>query len=121
MIPVPADVRIWLAIGYSDMRRGFPGPALLVQETPKRDPQSGHVFVFRGRRGIKIIWPDSQRLSSSRLGRGRFRCSSRAEGMVISPYSPHDWREVRLRQQLDATFLPPAVNMIPQTLRGPRS
>jgi hypothetical protein len=55
------------------------GPALLVQETPKRDPQSGHMFVFRGRRGIKIIWPDSQRLSSSRLVRGRFRCSSRAK------------------------------------------
>jgi transposase len=33
------------------MRRGFPGLALLVQETLKRDPHSGHLFVFRGRRG----------------------------------------------------------------------
>ena len=42
------------------MRRGFPGLALLVQETLKTDPYSGHLFVFRGKRGdlIKIIWHD---------------------------------------------------------------
>jgi transposase len=51
MIPVPAGVRVWLATGHTDMRRGFPGLALLVQETLKRDPHSGHLFVFRGRRG----------------------------------------------------------------------
>ncbi|WP_369405918.1 IS66 family insertion sequence element accessory protein TnpB [Aurantimonas manganoxydans] len=33
------------------MRKGFPGLSLLVQETLKRDPASGHLFVFRGRRG----------------------------------------------------------------------
>ena len=32
MIPVPAGVRVWLATGHTDMRRGFPGLALLVQE-----------------------------------------------------------------------------------------
>jgi transposase len=49
MIPVPAGVRVWLATGHTDMRRGFPGLALLVQETLKADPHSGHLFVFRGR------------------------------------------------------------------------
>ena len=38
MIPVPAGVRVWLATGHTDMRRGFPGLALLVQETLKADP-----------------------------------------------------------------------------------
>ena len=33
MIPVPAGVRVWLATGHTDMRRGFPGLALQVQET----------------------------------------------------------------------------------------
>ena len=47
MIPVPAGVRVWLATGHTDMRRGFPGLALLVQETLKHDPHSGHLFVFR--------------------------------------------------------------------------
>ena len=39
------------------MRRGFDGLALMVQETLKRDPHSGHLFVFRGRRGVVTITP----------------------------------------------------------------
>ncbi len=76
MIPVPAGVRVWLAAGHTDMRRGFPGLALLVQETLKADPHCGHLFVFRGRRGdlIKVIWHDGQGacLFSKRLEKGRF-------------------------------------------------
>ena len=44
-------MRVWLATGHTDMRKGFDGLALIVQETLKRDPHSGHLFVFRGRRG----------------------------------------------------------------------
>ncbi|MDE4617008.1 IS66 family insertion sequence element accessory protein TnpB [Sinorhizobium meliloti] len=44
-------MKVWLATGYTDMRRGFPGLSLMVQETLKRDPMSGHLFVFRGRSG----------------------------------------------------------------------
>ena len=50
MIPVPTGVRVWLATGHTDMRKGFDGLALLVQETLRRDPHGGHLFVFRGRR-----------------------------------------------------------------------
>ena len=50
MIPVPVGVRVWLATGHTDMRRGFDGLALLVQETLKHDPHGGHLFVFRGQR-----------------------------------------------------------------------
>ncbi len=90
MIPVPAGVRVWLATGHTDMRRGFPGLAFLVQETLKRDPHSGHLFVFRGHRGdlIKIIWHDGQGacLFSKRLERGCFVWPSTADGVVtISP------------------------------------
>lgn len=49
--PVPSGVKVWLATGYTDMRRGFPGLSLMVQETLKRDQMSGHLFVFRGRSG----------------------------------------------------------------------
>jgi transposase len=52
MIPVPSGVQVWLASGHTDMRKGFDGLALLVQETLKRNPHSGHLFVFRGRRGV---------------------------------------------------------------------
>ena len=62
MIPVPTGARVWLATGYTDMRRGFPSLALQVQEVLSKDPLSGHLFVFRGRRSdlVKVIWHDGQ-------------------------------------------------------------
>jgi transposase len=62
MIPVPTGARVWLATGHTDMRKGFDGLAVLVQEKLKRDPHQGHLFVFRGRRGslIKVLWHDGQ-------------------------------------------------------------
>lgn len=86
MIPVPTGVRVWLATGHTSMRKGFDGLALIVQETLKRDPHSGHVFVFRGRRGdlIKVLWWDGQGLClfAKRLERGRFLWPSPADGTV---------------------------------------
>jgi IS66 Orf2 like protein len=40
MIPVPSGARVWLAAGHTDMRKGFDGLALLVQETLRRDPHA---------------------------------------------------------------------------------
>ena len=90
MIPVPVGVRVWLATGRTDMRKGFNGLALAVQETLRRDPHSGHLFVFRGRRGdlIKVLWYDGQGmcLFAKRLERGRFIWPSPADGVVsITP------------------------------------
>lgn len=55
--PVPSGVRVWLATGHTDMRKGFPSLSPRVQELLKRDPPSGHLFVFRGRKGdlLKVI------------------------------------------------------------------
>jgi IS66 Orf2 like protein len=33
MVPIRAGVRVWLAMGHTDMRKGFDGLALIVQET----------------------------------------------------------------------------------------
>jgi transposase len=51
MIPMPSGVQVWLATGHTDMRKGFDGLALAVQEKLMRDPHGGQLFVFRGRRG----------------------------------------------------------------------
>ena len=51
MIPVPSGVRVWLATGVTDMRRGMNTLALQVQQDLGRDPHAGDLFVFRGRRG----------------------------------------------------------------------
>ena len=86
MISVPSGVQVWLATGHTDMRKGFDGLALQVQEVLKRDPHGGHLFVFRGRRGslIKVLWHDGQGmcLFSKRLERGRFLWPSPADGIV---------------------------------------
>lgn len=76
MIGLPAGTRVWLAAGVTDMRRGFDGLAALVQEKLAGDPFSGHLFVFRGRRGdlVKLLWWDGNGLClfAKRLERGRF-------------------------------------------------
>ncbi|MBR0801752.1 IS66 family insertion sequence element accessory protein TnpB [Bradyrhizobium jicamae] len=103
MIPVPTGARVWLATGYTDMRRGFPSLALQVQEVLRKDPLSGHLFVFRGRRSdlVKVIWHDGQGacLFTKRLERGRFIWPSVAgKAVTISPaqmsylLSGIDWR-----------------------------
>lgn len=90
MIPVPSETRVWLATGHTDMRKGFDGLALRVQEVLKQDPHGGHVFVFRGKRGglIKLLWHDGQGLClfAKRLERGRFIWPSTVgEAVIISP------------------------------------
>ena len=41
MILVPSGVRVWLAVGRTDMRRGMNGLALQVQEVQGRAPHAG--------------------------------------------------------------------------------
>ena len=76
MIELRAGTRIWLAAGATDMRRGFHGLSAQVQTVLEQEPYSGHVFVFRGRRGdlIKLLWFDGDGLCllQKRLERGRF-------------------------------------------------
>jgi transposase len=107
MIPVPSGVRVWIATGHTDMRRGMNTLALQVQEGLKRDPHAGDLYVFRGRRGdlIKIIWHDGLGMSlyARRLERGRFIWPSPADGVVaISPaqlaylLEGIDWRNPQL-------------------------
>ncbi|NKE68878.1 IS66 family insertion sequence element accessory protein TnpB [Ramlibacter sp. RBP-2] len=87
MIGLPAGTRIWLAAGVTDMRCGFDTLAAKVQTALAADPYSGHVFVFRGRRGdlVKVLWSDGDGmcLLAKRLERGRF-VWPQAEGGSVS-------------------------------------
>jgi len=86
VIGLPAGTRVWLAAGVTDMRKGFNGLSMAVQATLRRDPFSGHVFVFRGRRGdlIKVLWwsGDGLCLFAKRLERGRFVWPRASEGVA---------------------------------------
>jgi transposase len=48
---LPPATRVYLACGFTDMRRGFDGLAAQVQTVLSLDPYGGALFVFRGRRG----------------------------------------------------------------------
>ena len=58
------------------MRKGMDGLAALAQTALSENPFSGHIFVFRGRRGdlVKLLWFDGDGLClfAKRLERGRF-------------------------------------------------
>ena len=86
MISIPSGVRVWIATGRTDMRRGMTGLALQVQESLRRDPHAGDLFVFRGTGGklIKILWHDGLGMSlyAKRLERGRFIWPSVTDGAV---------------------------------------
>lgn len=51
MIAFLAGVRVWIAGGVTDMRRGMNTLALTVQQGLGRDPHAGEIFCFRGRKG----------------------------------------------------------------------
>ena len=57
MIAFPSGVRVYLALAATDMRKGFDGLSMLAQQVLAQDPFSGHLFVFRGKRGdlLKIL------------------------------------------------------------------
>jgi len=107
MIPVPSNVRVWLAVGHTDMRRGMNSLGLQIQQNLRRDPHGGDLYVFRGRNGnlVKILWHDGIGMSlyAKRLERGRFIWPSPADGVVaISPaqlaymLDGIDWRNPRV-------------------------
>jgi transposase len=86
MIAFPSSVRVWLAVGRTDMRRGMNGLALQVQQVLGRDPHAGDLYVFRGSKGdlIKILWHDGIGMSlyAKRLEKWRFLWPSPADGVV---------------------------------------
>lgn len=87
MIGPAAGAQVWIAAGITDLRRGFTGLSAVVQTVLKENPYSGHVFVFRGRRGdlIKLLWWDSDGLClfAKRLERGRFVWPKAESGTVV--------------------------------------
>ena len=99
MMLAPAGVKIHIALGVTDLRKGVRrdkrafqwkdrppnGLAMLVQGVLEQDPFSGHLFAFRGRRAnlIKILFWDGTGLCVRR--------GARTDG-ALTPHSPSGWR-----------------------------
>jgi len=86
VIELRSGTKIWIAAGVTDLRRGFQGLSAQVQTVLDQQPFSGHVFVFRGRRGdmVKLLWFDGDGLClfAKRLEKGRFIWPQASEGAV---------------------------------------
>lgn len=86
MIGPGVGVRVFLAAGATDMRRGIAGLAAQAQNVLRQDPASGAVFVYRGRKGdrLKILHWDGQGfcLYYKVLERGHFPWPKATEGAV---------------------------------------
>jgi transposase len=86
VIELRPGTRIWIAAGFTDLRRGFQGLSSIVETVLEQAPFSGHVFVFRGKRGdlIKLLWFDGDGLClfQKRLERGRFIWPQATSGTV---------------------------------------
>jgi transposase len=86
---IPAGIKVHMAVGYTDLRKGLDGLAVLVEQVLEKDPFSGHMFVFRGRRAdmIKVLFWDGSGLCllTKRLEEGRFAWPIANEhGLVVT-------------------------------------
>lgn len=76
--------RIWLATEATDMRCGFDRLAERVRAVTGQDPLSGHLFVFRSRRGDRLkilLWDrDGFLMWYKRLEAGVFKLPRVQEG-----------------------------------------
>jgi transposase len=73
---LPVNLRVFLAVGTTDMRKSIDGLCLLVQMQLALDPFAGHLFGFCNRRRnmVKILYWDRNGfcLWQKRLERHRF-------------------------------------------------
>jgi transposase len=89
MLGLGSATRIYVAVGATDMRKGFEGLYGLVGERLGCDPVSGHVFLFcnGGRNRLKVLYWDGSGLwvCAKRLEKGRFAWpqAGDAQGKVV--------------------------------------
>lgn len=77
MLNMPPSVKVFVATKGTDMRKSIDALSVLVHGELLKDPFSGHLFVFRNKRGdkVKILYWDRNGycLWYKRLERGIFR------------------------------------------------
>jgi hypothetical protein len=91
VIELKSGTRIWIAAGFTDLRRGFQGLSSIVETVLEQAPFSGHVFVFRGKRGdlIKLLWFDGDGLCLFQKATGHERNCVIDACAVIDAFGRH--------------------------------
>ena len=95
MLTLSPAVRIYVATGATDLRRSIDGLSALVRERFTLDPLSGHLFLFRNRRGdrLKILaWDRSGFvILYKRLEQGTFAWPTKTDGTPVEMRSSDLW------------------------------
>jgi transposase len=86
----PGGFKVYIAVGYVDMRKAIDGLSAMVSGVLRQDPFAGHLFAFsnRKRNMIKILYWQQNGfcLWQKRLEKGRFHWPDSAEAaMQVSP------------------------------------
>lgn len=109
MIPLPSGTRIWLVAGVTDMRKSFNGLGEQFQQVLDDNLFSGHLFIFRGRKGdtVKILWADAEGLClfTKRLEEGQFIWPAVRDGKIAMLLDKLDWRQPKTARLNSLTML----------------
>lgn len=86
MFPTHPELKVFLAIEVTDMRKAINGLSILVAEHLELDPFAGHLFAFCNRKRdiIKILYWDRNGfcLWQKRLEKDRFRWPDSADDVL---------------------------------------
>lgn len=91
---LPTSTRIFVCTQPVDLRKSFDGLARCTRELLDRDPASGAVFLFTGKRGssMKVLWWDRSGycILYKRLTRGLFRIPAAVSGETSVAIDAHE-------------------------------
>lgn len=87
MLTITPSIRIFLCLAPADMRKSLDGLSAMVRNELGEEPLSGHLFLFRNRRGdrLKVLYWNTNgfALWYKRLEKGRFSFPSKDSGKVV--------------------------------------
>lgn len=86
MLTLSPSIRIFLRLAPADMRKSMDGLSAMVATELGEDSLSGHLFLFRNRRGDRLkvlVWDrNGYALWYKRLEKGRFSFPRKASGKI---------------------------------------
>jgi len=86
MLALPQQSLVYLRLEPTDMRKSIDGLSILVVEQLNQNPQSGHVFLFRNRKGDKLKLLHYEQncftLWYRRLEKGKYIFPRNAQGVI---------------------------------------
>ena len=92
---IPKDIKIYLRLEPTDMRKSIDTLCIVVHDIMQLDPGSGHLFIFRNRQSNKLkalyYVQNCFTLIYCRLEKGKFVFPRNADGQLEITHKHLDW------------------------------